>query len=84
MPLRDRLGLRQRRIASTMSSSGSARLWRSSTIKASSHSLIAVASRCGRVDRSATSGRVFQRATVRGWMPSSRASAAGEAVLFWI
>jgi hypothetical protein len=45
-----------------------------------SHWLIAVASRCGRVDPSATSGRAFQRATVRGWMPSSRASAAREAV----
>jgi hypothetical protein len=70
MPLRDRLGLRQRRIAST--------------IKASSHSPIEVASRCGRVDRSAPSGRAFQRATVRGWTPSSRASAAWEAVLFRI
>jgi hypothetical protein len=29
-------------------------------------------------------GRAFQRATVRGWMPSSRASAAREAVLCWI
>jgi hypothetical protein len=29
-------------------------------------------------------GGLFQRATVRGWMPSSRASAAREAVLCWI
>jgi hypothetical protein len=53
--LRDSLGLRQRRMASTMSSSGRARLRRNSTIRPSSHSLIVVASRCGRVDRSATS-----------------------------
>ena len=46
--------------------------------------LIGVARRCGRVERSATSGRAFQRATVRGWIPSSRASAACEAVLCWI
>ena len=83
-PLRDSCGLRQRRIASTMSSSGRARLRRSSTIRASSQAVIGVARRCGRVERSATSGRAFQRATVRGWIPSSRASAAREAVLCWI
>ena len=81
-------------VASTMSSSGRARLrgpsahgldpWGSSTIRASSQAVIGVARRCGRVERSATSGRAFQRATVRGWIPSSRASAAGEAVLCWI
>ena len=32
-----------------------------------------MASRCGRVERSLTSWRAFQRATVRLWMPSSRA-----------
>jgi hypothetical protein len=31
-----------------------------------------------------TSWRAFQRATVRLWMPSSRASAPFEAVLFWM
>jgi hypothetical protein len=83
-PLRDSWGLRQRRIASTMSSSGSTRLRRSSTIRASSQVVIGVARRCGRVERSATSPRAFQRATVRGWMPSSRASAACEAALCWM
>jgi hypothetical protein len=84
MPLRDSCGLMQRRIASTMSSSGSARLRRSSRIRASSQSLIVVTKRCGRVERSVTSGRARQRATVRRWMPSSRASVSVEAVLFWI
>jgi transposase len=82
MPLRDSLGLRQRRMASRMSSSGRARPRRSATIKPSSHAVIVVASRCGRVERSATSWQPFQRATVRLWRPSSRASALLEALLF--
>ena len=40
--------------------------------------------RCGRVERSATFWRARQRATVRLWMPSSRASAALLAWLFWM
>ena len=82
MALRDSLGLTQRRMASAMSSSGRARLRRRSTIKASSQSVRVVASRCGRVDRSSTWSRAFQRATVRLWMPSSRARALFEAMLF--
>jgi hypothetical protein len=78
------LGIEQRRIASTMSSSGKARLRRSSTTRASSHRVSEVFSRCGRVERSVTSGRAFQRATVRLWMPSSRAKTALEAWLFWM
>jgi hypothetical protein len=84
MALRDSAGLTQRRIASVMSSSGKARLRRSSTIRASSQSVIVVASRCGRVERSSSSARAFQRATVRLWMPSSRASAPIEARLCWM
>ena len=52
MALRDSAGLTQRRIASTMSSSGKARLRRSSTIRASSQCVRDVSSRCGRVERS--------------------------------
>ncbi len=59
-------------------------LRRSSITKASSQSVKAGFKRCGRVDRSTTSRRPFHRATVRLWMPSSRASAAIEALLFWI
>jgi hypothetical protein len=84
MALRDSAGLTQRRIASVMSSSGKARLRRSSTIRASSQSVIIVASRCGRVERSRSSVRAFHRATVRLWMPSSRASAPVGALLCWI
>jgi hypothetical protein len=84
MPLRDSCGLTQRRIASTMSSSGSTRLRRSSRISTASQSLIAVARRCRRVERSATSWRARQRAPqcgdgrrARGPVPHWRPCSSG-------
>ena len=84
MALRESLSLTQRRITSTMSSSGNCSWMRSSQISVSSIAEKLVCNLFGVCEWSLTVVRARQRRTVVSLTPSSEANSATELLLRWM
>jgi hypothetical protein len=84
MALRDSFSLTQRRITSTISSSGNCSDVRNSQTSASSMADRLVISLCGRCERSPTVVRLRQRRIVVSLTPSSTANSATGFLLRWM